>query len=229
MEYLFAAFLITIALVALAGRSQSKKEEKAAHLISSFSNFTAHKKFLSIYDDSGIAIDTSRGRIAILGKRPSLIDQRDILSTEIVKDGFSLQKTNRGNQATRAAVGGALLGPIGLIVGGLTASKRTEEKVKSLSLKIRTSKISNPIHEVIFYKNPNGESLDDSAVQQQLKEMELWDSQLKALLATEFASQETTKDAMPTKKVTQIKANPREQMSVDERKKLLKAELSGMK
>jgi hypothetical protein len=62
-----------------------------------------------------------------------------------------MQKTNRGGQAVGAAVGAALLGPAGLLLGGLTGSKQNIEQVDKLSLKIYTNDLINPVHEIVFH------------------------------------------------------------------------------
>ena len=77
------------------------------------------------------------------------------MAVEVCKNGTSLIKTNRGSQVAGAAIGAILLGPMGLLVGAVTGSKRKSEKINRLSLKIYVSDVLNPVREIVFYEgNP---------------------------------------------------------------------------
>ena len=66
-----------------------------------------------------------------------------------------------------AAVGAVLLGPFGLLLGGLSGSKRQKERVNELSLKVILADHNAPVHRVIFFKL-GGNGLD--AKDRKLKE-----------------------------------------------------------
>lgn len=79
----------------------------------------------------------------------------DIISSEILEDGISTTKTNRISQIGNAIVGGALLGGIGVIVGGLSGKQETSKSIAtSLSLKITTNNIQSPIYIITFLDKP---------------------------------------------------------------------------
>jgi hypothetical protein len=100
---------------------------------------------------SAIAFDYTSQRIAIAhgGKIISLIGFRQIVSAESI-DGASVASVNRGSQLAGAAIGGALLGPAGLLLGGLSGSSTSKQKMKRLALKIYTTDIQKPVVEAVF-------------------------------------------------------------------------------
>lgn len=78
----------------------------------------------------------------LFGKRISqkVYDYRDIVSFELLEDGETVTKGGLG----RAIAGGALLGGVGAVVGGVTGKKKTKNIVNSLLLKITLNDINNP-------------------------------------------------------------------------------------
>lgn len=67
-------------------------------------------------------------------------------------------KTGRGSQVAGGAAGAALLGPAGLLLGGLsgkstTTGQATEERyIRSIKLVIRTADRAAPLRDIEFYK-----------------------------------------------------------------------------
>ncbi|MBR8749972.1 hypothetical protein IX317_001652 [Fusobacterium sp. DD29] len=73
---------------------------------------------------------------------PALIyDYNEISEFELIEDGETVSKGGLG----RAIVGGALLGGVGAIVGGVTGGKKTKTIIKNLAIKIVVSRKSNPV------------------------------------------------------------------------------------
>lgn len=111
---------------------------------------------------NGIKIDTFNKTIYILTPSTNLlnvlkqqwdekpIQYNQILSTEIIQDGSSVIKTNRTSQVGGAILGNILLGPVGLLLGGLTGSKRTEGNVSQIELRIVINDIKSPTHIINF-------------------------------------------------------------------------------
>lgn len=88
------------------------------------------------------------GQVARYIKRP----WSDINAVEIEKNGQSIQQTNRGSQVMGAAVGAILLGPLGLLMGGMSGSKRQRERVNELSLKVMIDDRSAPVHRIMLFR-----------------------------------------------------------------------------
>ena len=66
----------------------------------------------------------------------------------------SITSTNRGSQLIGAAVGDLLLGPMGLLVGGVTGSKRTVQRVSQIAVKVIVDDRASPIHLIEFLRVP---------------------------------------------------------------------------
>ncbi len=73
--------------------------------------------------------------------KASVYAYNNLISFELIEDGSSLVTGGLG----RAVVGGALFGGIGAIVGGVTASKRVEQKCSSLAVKLTINSTASPI------------------------------------------------------------------------------------
>lgn len=72
-------------------------------------------------------------------KNPLIYRYEDIVDFELLEDGSSISKGGLG----RALVGGALLGGVGAIVGGVTGGKKSHSTCESLKIKITLNNISN--------------------------------------------------------------------------------------
>lgn len=78
-----------------------------------------------------------------------------IASVDVIRDGTSVTSTNRGSQLMGAAVGEVLLGPVGLLIGGVTGSKRTVQRVSQIGLKIIVDDRATPIYVIDFLRVPS--------------------------------------------------------------------------
>jgi hypothetical protein len=77
-----------------------------------------------------------------------------IASVEVIRDGTSITSTNRGSQLMGAAIGDVLLGPVGLLLGGVTGSKRTVQRVSQIALKIIVDDRFTPVYSIDFLRVP---------------------------------------------------------------------------
>lgn len=77
-----------------------------------------------------------------------------IASVDVVRDGTSITSTNRGSQLMGAAVGEVLLGPLGLLIGGVTGSKRTVHRISQIGLKIIVDDRRSPVFTIDFLRVP---------------------------------------------------------------------------
>jgi len=109
--------------------------------------------YLAPYDRCVVALNHDSKQI-VVGR---VTDHRQlpfsqISAVEIERNGQSLTQTNRGSQVMGAAVGAVLLGPLGLLMGGLTGSKRNKQRVSELALKIIVDDPRAPVHRVVFFR-----------------------------------------------------------------------------
>lgn len=159
----------------------------------------------NIYDDFEItdylndetkflAIDEKTRRTCIVRQNSQgnpdikFYESNDIVSVEIneVTDSETrtITKTNRGSQVVGAAVGTALLGGAGLILGGLTGSKsskaKTTTKVKKIELKLTLNDLHTP---VITFALFEGEiKLNSDVYQKIMKSADYWDGIFRVLI-----------------------------------------------
>lgn len=105
-----------------------------------------------------------------------------LVAIEVDRNGTSITKTNRGSQAAGAAVGGLLLGPAGLLLGGLSGSKRNEDKVTRLSLRVFTNDFTNPSTEIVFGEYPGGSDPNSFAVKHDIQTLNEWYGRFQTIL-----------------------------------------------
>lgn len=174
-----------VAMIAFVIMLENKKENAFSQALSEIADFEATYRYIPSFGNAGIAIDANRKKVAIVNKGSwgtSVFDATEINNVEAIRNNSSILKTNRGGQIAGAAVGGVLLGPVGLLLGGLSGSKRTVDKLKNLSIRIQTNNISKPLHEITFLDSI-GEDPDSSTAKILAKEMETWHARLRALIS----------------------------------------------
>lgn len=147
-------------------------------LESNHPDFKIGKEFQSYDHSSGLVVDESNTKIAIWtklsihelaeivnkapkGSKPLLddikiftqvYDYKDIISSEIVEDGSSITKTSRTSQLASAAIGGALLGGVGAVVGGLTAKQKNINTVSKIEVNILFNSTDRPRFKLLLLK-----------------------------------------------------------------------------
>lgn len=97
---------------------------------------------------------SANGKEVALGEvtRPKSYPMTGIATVEVLKDGSSITSTDRGSQAAGALLGGAALGGVGLLIGGLSGTKRNKIMIHSLALKVVVEDRVYPVHLVSFFK-----------------------------------------------------------------------------
>jgi len=178
--------VIVFAFLVWAGIGQSKAEKKALEAMNEDIERLPGFSPALRYDNSLLALlmDPSSDQFVIAMKtgtaRAYRFDQ--LVAVDVERNGSSLEKTNRGSQAMGAAVGGVLLGPVGLLLGGLTGTKRKEELVKRLSLKVYTNDLEKPVTEVIFFDSPAGAKPTHAGVMTAATQLEEWYGRFRTIL-----------------------------------------------
>ncbi len=125
-------------------------------------NFKEGKIIFSDDKLSFISIDENSKQICLLINPPAKIYKfKDIMKSEIVENGNTIIETSRGSQVVGAAVGGALLGGAGLIVGGLSGKKTQKSTIDKIDLVITVSDTSRPIHVLHVLKEKSGSRYED--------------------------------------------------------------------
>lgn len=78
-----------------------------------------------------------------------------IAAVEVLKDGVTVQQTDRESQIASALIGGALFGGVGALIGGLTGSSVANIRMKELALKVVVDDRARPVYLVTFYNSNN--------------------------------------------------------------------------
>jgi hypothetical protein len=173
-----------VVIVALMVKADSNASAAQKALFAAIPDFVPDSIYLGGSKGSAVAVDSGKSKLAILGAggNVSVVDFSDVLGVEVLRNGTSITKTNRGSQVAGAAVGAVLLGPVGLLLGGVTGSKRQDEKVKRLSIKIFINDLKSPVHEVAFFIGPEMKS-DTLVVKTAAGQLDEWEGRLKAILS----------------------------------------------
>lgn len=72
----------------------------------------------------------------------------EILEVELIENGQTITRTSRGSQIAGVAVGGALLGGVGAVIGGLSGSTTSSDTIKNVDLKIVVNDFKKPFHKL---------------------------------------------------------------------------------
>lgn len=192
-----AAGCVAIGILFTILSAQSGAKKKAA--LATIPGFNAAVSFGGAYFGPGIALDPESNQFAIAkrGKPPEVYAFHQLIAVEALKNGGSIHKTNRGSQVAGAAVGGLLLGPVGLLLGGVTGSKRVEQKITRLSLKIFTDDLVSPVTEILFFDAPSGSQPGSFAVSVAARQLDEWHGRFQTILHKQAGQQLSALRAAP--------------------------------
>lgn len=128
----------------------------------------------------GIAIDRSSNRLCLIsGEDYRYLNCSELIESEVIIDGKTVTKTSRASQFAGAAVGAALLGGVGAVIGGLSGKTTTEQQAKGVKLKVVIDNIENPFHVIDFIELTNNGSTPPKIA---LKEANEWHELLSTVI-----------------------------------------------
>lgn len=114
------------------------------------------QQLIAVNGGIGCSIDVDARKVYIAGGwgcRP--FDFSEIVSCEIIEDGEAIIRTSRASQAVGALVGGVMLGGVGMVIGGLSGSKTTKQKVDAITLRIIVNDVAQPIYDIALLEMPS--------------------------------------------------------------------------
>lgn len=147
--------LLIICAVALCAALKNQARRRAeATLVRSLAvvNGQGSAHVLVSFDKrAGIAIGHDAKSICLAGGNwinAEVFDVAEVFAAELYIDGECETSTSRSSQIAGAAVGGLLLGGVGMIIGGLSGKKKTNRKVSSIEIRVTVDDVNNPLHDV---------------------------------------------------------------------------------
>ena len=166
---------------------------------------TSSNMLIDVKGRGGIAIDTTNKQIGILrgrgdAVRPTMISCRDVLSSEIIEDGETVTKTSRGSQVGGALIGGLALGGVGAVIGALSGSTKSAEKVSKIALMITINNVSNPVHYVMLLDDEHAIKKSHRFYKDAMGEAQKWHGKIQVLIrqADEEDRRQEQENAMKT-------------------------------
>lgn len=145
---------------------------------------------------AALEIDTTSDRFCVTyGKARSVFDFADLIAVELMRNGASFDLADRGSQIAGAALGAALLGPAGLLLGGLSGSRRREQRIARLSIKLFTTDVQQPVHEIVFYDGAPIR-VDHPTARRAATAMDQWHGRLMIILHGNGVSRSTASSAL---------------------------------
>jgi len=131
--------------------------------------------YISYYDHSVIGLSQS-GTEVVLGTMHAPLEYKleQLTSIEVLYGNTSIISTNRVSQLAGAAIGGLLTGGTGAVIGGLSGSKTSDSRIRSVGLKVTVDDRTHPVHLVLFYISPSraGASSSDEELAQAVKDVD---------------------------------------------------------
>ena len=188
MEWIYGFLTLCVLAVVVAiwqGLLDNRKASELEDKIKNLPNFDAADVYVSSFNHAGVAIDRTR-REFLLADKDGLrrFNVRSIMSCEVLEDDVQLACANRGSQLTGMAIGGALLGGVGAVIGGLSASQRNVSRVKSLVLRFTTDNFDNPVHDIVVVRSPSKKGMPRDGVMypEHLKIAQRWHARTVAMM-----------------------------------------------
>jgi hypothetical protein len=157
----FVAAAVVLVILLAGYRPDNSPRAKIERTLAAVSGFIADSRAEDPYTAQVIALDTNARLMALctLGRKARVIAFGDLIAAEIERDGVTVETTNRGSQVVGGAIGAALLGPAGLIVGGLSGKKTHTQTVNRLTLKLIVSDLEHPTIDLVFHDVKGTEQL----------------------------------------------------------------------
>ncbi len=143
--------VIFILGIAFTYNDGKKAEENKQQLLNDISNVEYTKSYIT--DDGLRALlvnDTSKDLYIYKDNKLNKINYKNILQTEIVEDSKAITQTSRSSQVAGTILGSISLGATGALIGGLSASQKHNNKVKTVGLRIVVNDTNHPIQEVLI-------------------------------------------------------------------------------
>lgn len=143
----FIGLIITL-VISSNQNAQSRQDNllKMKEDLSSIDNFYPIKTIEAYGNAYIFSIDEEREKIVFIDNlhNKTVLSFEDILGCEINIDGETIFNKSTVRTIGGTLIGGALLGGVGAVVGGLSGSSKQKTKIQKLTLIIKIKSIANP-------------------------------------------------------------------------------------
>ena len=141
-------FVVTLFIIAVvSGILQDMSRQKI--IKSTIKNIDKTKPIkIGIYIVLYLDEENKKFYLPAYNEKPFVVKERkikDIVKCEFIKNSQVVFTTNMGSQVMGTLVGGAILGPVGAVVGGASASKTGTEKNVTYQIRIYYKDVNDPI------------------------------------------------------------------------------------
>lgn len=191
LVFIVIGVIVVGALVAVQG--SSVQQAKAAAL-SSIDGFTPAIRHDGEFGGLGVAIDPATNRFAIagIGVPPRVFRFDQLVGVDVERDGMTVTTTKGSVGLVGAAAGVALLGPMGLLLGGSTKSVgKSVPKVTKLALKIYVNDLVKPCYEVAFFSRAAGADPNSGVLALSAQNLDEWYGRFRTILAAQSSAAES--------------------------------------
>ncbi|WP_413381215.1 SHOCT domain-containing protein [Alkalihalobacillus sp. 1P02AB] len=169
------------------------KMKKLSDLKGKLEGFIESKEFVAYDLETALILDEENSKLAIIRLEDEYVktyDYSELLESEVIEDGITVNKTSRSSQIGGALLGGVLAGGVGAIIGGLSGSSTSTQEVNSVDIKIVVNDTSEPIFIINFAKADvpdfNGKPFpmkkDDEKYKKGIKSANYWHSLISVLI-----------------------------------------------
>ena len=181
----------------LVRRSLAVQKVKVKSL-ATIDGFNAAVKYEGVFGGYGLALDPNTNRFAIagFGIDPYVFDFSQLVAVDVERDGATVTTTKGSNGLAGAAIGVALLGPAGVLLGSGTRSRGiSRPTVTKLALKRYVNDLVHPCFEVVFYQNGRGGGANSGLVSNAATRMDEWYGRFRTILAMQASVRDHDKVA----------------------------------
>jgi hypothetical protein len=149
----------SVMLVAASGRRARAREMAKAR--AALQQRCRGDLFISPYDGAVVGVDFSVKKVWLGSlSRPMETPFADLSAVELAADNATLTTTNRGSQAIGVIAGGLALGGVGALIGGLSGSTRTRQRLYELVLKVTIDDPRDPVRRIVLFRADNTKGID---------------------------------------------------------------------
>jgi len=116
-------------------------------------NFTVNQSISSLDTTKSLFLDETQKKLCIIDMATTTIQYKilsgeSIIAIEVVEDGKTITKTDRGSQIGGALIGGLAFGGVGAVIGGLSGKTTSEIKVNKLTLHLLIDDVKRPVFDI---------------------------------------------------------------------------------